>query len=127
MEHQQGTLRDLLTVLFKHRRKVLVVFFGVVAIVTALTFLLPPSYEAKSSLLVRFGREYVYRPEIGATSEISMLQNQEELVNSEVQILNNREMIEKVIETLGLKTLYPGLSTDVPPDPVSLEKAIRKF
>lgn len=52
MEHQQGTLRDLLTVLFKHRRKVLVVFFGVVAIVTALTFLLPPSYEAKSSLLV---------------------------------------------------------------------------
>ncbi len=59
------TMKDLLTVLFKHKKKVLWVMLGTVAIVTALSFLLPPTYEANSSLLVRYGREYAYRPEVG--------------------------------------------------------------
>ena len=35
---------------------------------------------------------------------------QEELLNSEVQILMNHDIIGKVISTLGVKNLYPGLS-----------------
>ena len=120
-------MRDLLTVLFKHKRKALLAFFGTVVAVTAISFLLPRSYEAKASLLVRFGREYVYRPEFGNVEQMSILQNQEELFNSEIQILNNRELIERVITTIGLKTIYPSLVMTSPSDPGSLERAVRKF
>jgi uncharacterized protein involved in exopolysaccharide biosynthesis/Mrp family chromosome partitioning ATPase len=127
MEQQQTSMRDLITVLFKHERKILLAFFGTVAVVTAISFLLPRSYEAKSSLLVRFGRENVYRPEFGNVEQMSILQNQEEMINSEIQILNNRDLIEKVITTIGLKTMYPSLSMTSPSDSGSLEKAVRKF
>ena len=60
-------LRDFLTVLFKRKRSILTTFITIVATVTVVTFLLPPTYEAEARLLVRVGRENVYRPEVAAT------------------------------------------------------------
>jgi uncharacterized protein involved in exopolysaccharide biosynthesis len=60
-QDQGSSIRDLLTVLFKHKAKILVIFLTTVATVTVGSFLLAPTYEAKSSLLVTFGRN-IYRP-----------------------------------------------------------------
>lgn len=110
---QTGTLRDLLAVLFKHKRSMLVIFFGIVAIVTLLTFVLPPTFEAKSTVLVKFGREFLYRPEVGADKGqvISLGQpSQEEILNSEIEIITNRDLLGKVVDGVGIERLYPGLS-----------------
>lgn len=62
---QASNPRDFLTVLFKHKYTFLIIFFPVVATVTIGSFLLRPTDEAKSSLLLKFGREYIYRSEVG--------------------------------------------------------------
>jgi uncharacterized protein involved in exopolysaccharide biosynthesis len=111
---QAGTLRDFLAVLFKHKTKILLVFFSIVVTVTVGSFLLLPTYEANSSVLVKFGREYLYSPEVGGRGpEISLSQpNQyqaEEIINSEVEILTSRDLADKVITAIGIEKLYPGL------------------
>ena len=57
--------RDILTVLFKHKQKIIITFLTVVIAITVGSLLISPTYEAKSSLLVKFGREYLYTPEVG--------------------------------------------------------------
>ena len=125
-EPPSGGLRDFLTILFKHRTKVWVIFLATVLTVTIGSFLLPPTYEAKSSLMVKMGREYVNRPEVGDTRSLMSL-NQEEVVNSEVQILTSRELIEKVLTAMKVETVYPDLAKDPPSNMTPLQAAILAF
>jgi uncharacterized protein involved in exopolysaccharide biosynthesis len=108
---QAGTLRDFLAILFKHKTKIMVVFFSIVITVTVGTFLLSPTYEATSSVLVKFGRENLYRPEVGDKGPVISLgqPNQEEILNSEIEILTNRDLMGKVITIVGVEKLYPDL------------------
>jgi uncharacterized protein involved in exopolysaccharide biosynthesis len=109
---QAGTLRDFLAVLFKHKTKILVVFFSIVVAVTVLSFVLPPTYEGDASILVKFGREYLYSPEVGNKAPVVSFgqeQNQEQILNSEIEILTNEGLADKVITAIGVKKLYPGL------------------
>jgi uncharacterized protein involved in exopolysaccharide biosynthesis len=121
---QAGTLRDFLAVLFKHKATILVVFFSIVVIVTVLSFVLPPTYEAQSSILVKFGRENLYRPEAGNNGPIiSMNQpSPEETLNSEIEILTNEDLADKVITAIGVGKLYPGLV-----EPPSWLSTVRMF
>ena len=125
-----SSLRDFLAVLFKHKYRILAAFLATVATVTVGSFLLPPTYEAKSSLLVKFGREYVYRPEVGerASNMGSMIPlNQEEVINSEIQILTSRDLIEKVITSVGVENIYPDLARNPSAKITPLEAAIQQF
>ena len=130
-QNQAGSLRDFLTVLFKHKNTTLIIFFAVVTTVTIGSFLLPPTYEAKSTLLVKFGREYIYRPEVGergsSDSRSLIPLNQEEVINSEIQILTSRDLIEKVINTLKVENIYPDLVKNPSKLITPLEAAILKF
>lgn len=108
----QGTLRDLLYVIFKHKTKMIIIFLTVVLTVTIGTFLMSPVYEASSRLLVKFGRENVYMPTAptaGGSSPILFDSSREERINSEVEIIKGRNLIEKVIRDLGVKNIYPGI------------------
>ena len=122
-ERQAPAMRDYLTVLFKHKTKIVTIFLATVITVTIWSFLLPPTYEAKSSLMVKFGREYVNRPGMGETRSIMSL-NQEEVLNSEIQILTSRDLIEKVLTTLKVETVYPDLVKSPPTNMTPLEAAI---
>jgi polysaccharide biosynthesis protein PslE len=125
-EDQGGTLRDLLTVLFKRKAAILTIFLSFVIVVTAVTFLMTPIYEAKSSILVKFGREFVYRPEVGDKAPaVSM--SHEEAINSEIDILTSRDIIEWVIKTIRLETLYPELIKNPPGRLKPLEAAVITF
>jgi len=104
-----GGLREFLTVLFKHKSRIAVVFSLSVLVGLAFSFLLPPVYEARSTVLIKVGREYISSPEVGNTRALLSLE-QQEVLNSEIQILNNRELIEKVVTLLKVETLYPNLA-----------------
>jgi uncharacterized protein involved in exopolysaccharide biosynthesis len=52
-------IRDFLTTLFKHWKKSLAVFLAIVGGVTVMSLVTPPTYEARSSILVKMGREFV--------------------------------------------------------------------
>ncbi len=96
--------RDVLNVLFKHQRKIVATFLVIVGAVALYTFTTTPLFEAKASLLIKLGREYVYRPEIGEERP-QMALNREDMVNSELEILTSRDLAEKVIETIGIYKL----------------------
>jgi uncharacterized protein involved in exopolysaccharide biosynthesis len=129
-QNQAGSLRDFLTVLFKHKYTILIIFVAVVITVTVGSFLLPPTYEAKSSLLIKFGREYIYRSEVGervSDSRPSIPLNQEEVINSEIQILTSRDLIEKVITTLEVENIYPDLVENPSKMMTPLQAAVLQF
>jgi len=126
MEQPSRGLRDILTILFKHRSKVSVIFLAAVLAAILASFLIPPVYEARSSLMVKTGGEYVNRPEAGDTGAL-MLLRMEEVANSEARILSSRELIEKVLTTLKVETVYPELAAS-PPSAISpLQAAVLAF
>ncbi len=108
----QGTLRDLLNIVFKHKAKIVIIFLTVVVTVTIGSFLMPPVYEASSKILIKVGRENVYMPTSPAASgnpPILFDSSREERINSEVEILKGRNLIKKVLTDLGVKNIYPDI------------------
>ena len=102
-------LKDFLTILFKHKWKILVTFVAIVVTITIVTYTLPSIYQATSTLLVKFGRENLYRPEVGqGGSWVSS--SHEEMVNSEIQVLTSYDLIEKVVKTMDAEFLYPVMA-----------------
>jgi uncharacterized protein involved in exopolysaccharide biosynthesis len=104
-----ATIRDFLTVLFKHKWKILTTFVTVVITVTMVTWTIPKFYQATSTLLVKFGRENIYRSEVGERGSWLSV-GHEEMVNSEVQILTSRDLIERVVTTMDPELLYPVMA-----------------
>jgi uncharacterized protein involved in exopolysaccharide biosynthesis/Mrp family chromosome partitioning ATPase len=99
-EKQTRPLRDLVETIFRHRRKVFV-FFGVV-LLTALVLLSfsPVSYTSMSKLIVHRGRESVFvDPSMGGAAPL--YKEWESEINTELEILNSRELVAQVVETMG--------------------------
>jgi uncharacterized protein involved in exopolysaccharide biosynthesis len=120
------SVRDLLTVFFKYRVKILTIFSIVVAMVTVTTFFASPMYEAKSSLLVKFGREYMNQFQVGSSQPIISV-NREEIINSEIEILKSPDLAKRVIENIKLSQMYPGLVKNPPRDIQPMDAAIARF
>ena len=112
-EHQShGNLRDMITPIFRHKVIIITVFLAVVAAATVNTFLTVPTYEASSKILIKFGRENVFMPtgpSANGARDILFDSAREERINSEVEILTGRNVIEQVVNELGAKTIYPGM------------------
>ena len=121
-ERQVTGLREFLTVVFKNKTMILVVFFAVVVTVTIASFLTAPVYESEASILVKIGRE-----DMKDNNAPIMSLNQEEVINSERQILKNRDLIEKVIATLTLEKIYPELLKNPPANVKPMDAAIDRF
>ncbi len=99
---RKGTLRDLLYVLFGHKRKVMafvVLLFGVVALKTLLR---PNTYRSEARLLLRLGRENVSLDPTATIGEIANInRSYDGEIKSELEILKSREIVERVIDDLG--------------------------
>jgi len=114
-------IRDFLTIFFKRRTMILSIFFSTVVITTVVTLFLPTMYEATSTLLVRMGREYLYRPEVGGDKSPMVSINQGQMVDSEIALLTSRDLVKKVITSLTVQTIYPDLVGK------PLENAVMRF
>jgi len=114
----ENNTRDILNVLFKHQRKILLTFLVIVAVATVNAFFATPVFETQSSILIKFGREYAYRPEVGEDRPPVALDRQD-LINSEIEILMSRDLIDQVVQKIGIERLYPGL--DEPPPLFSMD------
>ena len=103
-----------------------VVSLLVTGVVAVAILIAPERYESEARLMVRMGREYVFRPEAGG-SESSRAPSLSEMVNSEVEILSSRELAEEVIREMGVDQLYPEI-LDVERDPdAATALAVPKF
>jgi uncharacterized protein involved in exopolysaccharide biosynthesis len=121
-----GSLRGVFHILFKHWVRILTVFTVTVFTVAVATFLTTPVYEATASLLVKVGREHIAKSEVGDARNLMAI-NQQEIINSEIQILNNRDLIRKVVTAIGIGELYPQLASNASARTTPLETAVLQF
>lgn len=128
------TTREVLSILFKEWRKLAVVFFGLALLVIGWSYALTPYYEASTRLLVKSGREFEVRSNPNEPVASVPSATKQEIVNSEIQILTSRDLIEAVIRQIGPERLYPGsvgwlswLRSRPADDPAVMEAAIKKF
>ena len=104
-EFMQLSLRDFFHVVFKRKNQILLFFFAIICTVAVATFVVQPTYEAKIQILVKLGRESVYVPQSSRDNPIISV-NRENQINSAIEVLKNRSLIESVIKSLGPKAIY---------------------
>jgi len=98
------TPRDLAGAVFRHKALALNAFLGVLLGAILAALLLPEQYEARMKILVKRERvDPVVTPQANATPQISNTEaaNEEDL-NSEVELMTSRDLLEKVVKTCGL-------------------------
>lgn len=104
------SLRDLLAVVFKHRAAVVAVLVSTVCAVGVWTFLSPPIFEVSAAILVKNSRGVI---PITPTASPQVFVNpvREEDLNSEIEILRSRRLIEETLQTLQIDADWrpPGL------------------
>jgi uncharacterized protein involved in exopolysaccharide biosynthesis len=101
------SLRDLLTIVFKRRKIILVFAVTVFSLVMAVTLLMPRTYETTATLLVHKARADVPLAPSGS-GQLIVNQVTEQDLNSEVEILKSRQLIEDVLRTLGVDESWQG-------------------
>ena len=98
------TLRDVAMPVFRHRRIAMLIFFGIFLGAILAVLLLPKKYEAEMKLLLNKERiDAVVTP--NADSPVSAqpsLGIAEEDINSEVELLKSRDLLEKVVTACRL-------------------------
>lgn len=112
MKQRQIFLRDILAILFK--RKFLIVTFAILvfAIVFVGNYVWPPTYESTARLRLTRGRE-VYQTDASvmkSQENIAMIQMGTQDVNSEIDAIRSRDVLEQVAKDMAL---------DQPPPPAT--------
>ncbi len=102
-------MREQLTVLFRRRAQILSVFIGIVGATAIVSLLIPPTYDAESTLLLKVGREYADPGELRSAMP-GPTWDRRDLLNSEINILTSHEVLRDVVNSMGVETLYPGLA-----------------
>jgi uncharacterized protein involved in exopolysaccharide biosynthesis len=113
------TSRELFSILFKEKLKLVLVFVVLCVAVIGYSFILTPYYEATTRLLVKTGPEFQTQSDTNAPVASVPSSTKLEIVNSELQILTSRDLVAAVIDKIGADKLYPGTA--------STDAAIRKF
>jgi uncharacterized protein involved in exopolysaccharide biosynthesis len=112
----EKSLRDVYTVIFRHKTKVLWFFFSLMATLIVGTLLAANIYQSTAKLMVRLGRESVSLDPTATTGKmINISTDSETQINSELEILNSRELAERVVDALGVQIiLYGPVQTPLP-------------
>lgn len=104
MDQRQFFLRDILTVVFKHLK--LLIFFPifVLIVVTAVSYLWPPTFESIGKVKIMRGRE-VAQADVTVTQTtqaMSLSQLSIEDVNSEIELMRSKDVLEATVLALNL-------------------------
>ena len=107
-QHSGLSRNDVLSALFKHKKKIaLCAILGLIAAV-AVYFFYPPVYESEAKLLVRYVVERSGADPID--NNRSMGQASENILGSEVEILTSWDLAVQAAEAIGIKRLDPNSS-----------------
>ncbi len=97
------TLRDFLTVGFRHRRLILLAFVGTFSGVVLTALVLPIQYQAHMKILVKRARvDPMVSPDPNPMPQLSHDLVTEQELNSEVELIKSRDLLEKVVVVCGL-------------------------
>lgn len=103
------TLRDLVRAVFRFRWRALLFAIGVVVLTGIGLSLAPRTYESEARLFVRVGRQNATLDPFAASGDrISMFESRESEMNSLLNILSSRTLLERVVDRMGVETIQGG-------------------
>lgn len=109
--------RSMIVVWFKYKLRALGVLAALVGAAVAACLVMQTQYTSTATLLVKLGRELIYRPEVGTTQAALPTLDADNLIATNIAILNSPAIAQQVIGEVGLRTLYPRLFPD-PDEPL---------
>lgn len=106
------SVRDFVGVIFRHKLLICLTFITVVAATAVITFLMPNQYESRMRILVKNTRADVPITAerttgvngTGPESEVS-----ENQINSEIELVSSRDLLNQVVREAGLGQRQPSL------------------
>ncbi|MCB9988475.1 MAG: hypothetical protein H6868_03965 [Rhodospirillales bacterium] len=107
-------IRGLLNALFRQKKKIILVFSLFFVLGFAVVLRIEPVYEARGSLLVKFGqgaRPDVNLPGNNRPNELTS-SDRKEIMESNIRILKSQSLLSDVVSAVGVEKLYPGLAAD---------------
>lgn len=122
-DNSSPTLRDLFYLLFKHRWTIIIFTFSAVFVAIVYSELYLPKFTAVSKVLIKIGRENTTTENgvLKPSSMITMMQPSA-IINSEVELLRGRYIIEQTMELMGDEILNPPQE-----QPKTLWQKFKKF
>lgn len=101
--------REVLQSIFRHMRKMIIVFMVVASAVTAWTLLSTEIYQSEARVIVRAGREYLpLDPKV--TDSILPTPEFFEIVNAERSVITSQYVSERVVNSLSPEMVLKGAS-----------------
>ena len=102
-----GALRDAICAIFRHKGKAAAVFVTVVAGVGLFAFLTPGIPVGRQAVCTAGGENATLDPTatLGQSPIVTVPQSRENEINSVVEILRSRILLEKVVDSLGPRTI----------------------
>src|SRR6476620_7377882 len=112
-----STSRDICRLLFRHKKKAISCFALSMAIALAIIFLWPRKYKSEAKLYVQVGRESVSLDPTATTGQVVPVSlSRETEVNSVLEMLRSRLMIEKLVDEIGPAAILQSATADETPD-----------
>jgi uncharacterized protein involved in exopolysaccharide biosynthesis len=112
-EQSTFSVRDAASLWFRHKLLLVVTFLTIAIGVGVGTFLMPNEYESRMKILVKNMRTDVpITPEAtnganGITSDNDVTENQ---INSEIELLTSKDLLNQIVSSCGLDKQSPSLS-----------------
>ncbi len=114
----QPSFQEILTVGFRYKRAILTAFLLPLIVAVVLAYSTQKLYQADSKVMVRAGREYVPALETGDRNAISPAGTMQEAIDTEVEILASKDVLQEVVDAIGISRLYPALAGIEPRNPI---------
>lgn len=130
-ENKNNTvLSVVVSLLWKHIPVMSLIVVTIMTVVVVTTIRQTPIYEVVSSVLVKYGREYVYRSvEQFERGDVAPLVSYDyaAIINTELEIFKSRELAQEVIDSIGVEKIFPNLMQKASDKAAQLPLAVASF
>ncbi|MCX8012587.1 MAG: hypothetical protein N3A64_05500, partial [Desulfobacterota bacterium] len=113
-ESPEKSLRDIYYIIFRYKWKAVWFFIATVIIVNLVSFFSPRIYRSEAEFLIKIGRESgpALESAVAPNQFVDVTAQRENELNSEISILNNREVMEKVVDGIGVESILTGYAKE---------------
>ena len=111
------SLRDIYYIVFRNKWKMMLIFLAVAS--SAIIFILqqPDVYRSQAKLMVQLGRENVTLDPTATTGQlVNVNKSLQHEIQSELEILNSRDLAENVVDTLGADVILQKIDQEMESD-----------
>ena len=116
----------LLTILFKRKWTLILVFLTVMLGAGAYLLLATPKYLSEAELVIRFGDRSI--PSVDRVPAVELTPaDRREIVLANSELLQSHELLQATIEAFGLDQVYPDIVEDPPTRWSQMDEALRVF